>query len=128
MPARVTASCSTRIGPRASSSIWWLVYLGVFPTALAFTTWAYALSHMNASSLGATTYLVPPITVLLGWLFLGEVPPALAFVGGALCLGGVALTRSSVEGPQRSSSFCPGASTSTERQMPRFHPSEEIVA
>jgi len=48
---------------------------------------------MNASSLGATTYLVPPITVLLGWLFLGEVPPALAFVGGALCLGGVALTK-----------------------------------
>jgi hypothetical protein len=48
---------------------------------------------MDASSLGITTYLVPPITVLLGWLFLGEVPPALAFVGGALCLAGVALTR-----------------------------------
>ncbi len=70
-----------------------MVYLGVFPTAIAFTTWAYALTHMNASSLGVTTYLVPPITVLLGWLFLGEVPPALAFVGGALCLAGVALTR-----------------------------------
>lgn len=82
---------ATRSAPAAS--VWWVVYLGVFPTALAFTTWAYALSHMNASSLGATTYLVPPITVLLGWLFLGEVPPALAFVGGALCLGGVALTR-----------------------------------
>jgi drug/metabolite transporter (DMT)-like permease len=82
---------ATRSAPTAS--VWWVVYLGVFPTALAFTTWAYALSHMNASSLGATTYLVPPITVLLGWLFLGEVPPALAFVGGALCLGGVALTR-----------------------------------
>ena len=76
-----------------ASSMWWVVYLGVFPTAVAFTTWAYALTHMNASSLGVTTYLVPPITVLLGWLFLGEVPPALAFVGGALCLGGVALTR-----------------------------------
>ncbi len=76
-----------------AASLWWVVYLGVFPTAIAFTTWAYALTHMNASSLGVTTYLVPPITVLLGWLFLGEVPPALAFVGGALCLAGVALTR-----------------------------------
>ncbi len=76
-----------------ASSMWWLVYLGIFPTAIAFTTWAFALSHMNASSLGNTTYLVPPLTVLMGWLFLGEVPPALAYVGGALCLAGVALTR-----------------------------------
>jgi drug/metabolite transporter (DMT)-like permease len=82
---------ATRSAPAAS--LWWVVYLGVFPTAVAFTTWAYALSHMNASSLGVTTYLVPPITVLLGWLLLKEVPPAMAFVGGALCLGGVALTR-----------------------------------
>jgi drug/metabolite transporter (DMT)-like permease len=82
---------ATRSAP--AGSLWWIVYLGVFPTAIAFTTWAYALSHMNASSLGVTTYLVPPITVLLGWLFLGEVPPALAFLGGALCLAGVALTR-----------------------------------
>jgi drug/metabolite transporter (DMT)-like permease len=82
---------ATRTAPAAS--LWWVVYLGVFPTAIAFTTWAYALTHMNASSLGVTTYLVPPITVLLGWLFLGEVPPALAILGGALCLAGVALTR-----------------------------------
>lgn len=82
---------ATRNAP--ASSLWWVVYLGVFPTAIAFTTWAFALSHMDASSLGVTTYLVPPITVLLGWLFLGEVPPALAFAGGALCLAGVALTR-----------------------------------
>jgi drug/metabolite transporter (DMT)-like permease len=76
-----------------ASSMWWVVYLGVFPTAIAFTTWAFALSHMDASSLGITTYLVPPITVLLGWLLLGEVPPTLAFLGGALALAGVALTR-----------------------------------
>lgn len=81
----------TRTG--STADLWWLVYLGVFPTAVAFTTWAYALTHMNASSLGSMTYLVPPITVLLGWLLLGEVPPSLAFLGGALCLAGVALTR-----------------------------------
>ena len=50
----------------ASSSLW-LVYLGVFPTAIAFTTYAYALRHMSASSLGVTTYLVPPITIVMGW-------------------------------------------------------------
>ncbi len=49
----------------------WVVYLGVLPTAIAFTTYAYALTHMSASSLGVTTYLVPPITVLMAWLLLG---------------------------------------------------------
>lgn len=71
----------------------WVVYLGVFPTAIAFTTYAYALTHMSAGNLSVTTYLVPPLTVLLGWLFLGETPPALAYLGGALALLGVGLTR-----------------------------------
>lgn len=75
------------------SSIWWLVYLGVFPTAIAFTTYAYALKHMTASSLGVTTYLVPPLTILMGWLALGETPPTMAYAGGALALVGVAVAR-----------------------------------
>ena len=43
--------------------------------------------------MGATTYLVPPLAVLMGWMVLGEVPPALALLGGALCLVGVAVSR-----------------------------------
>jgi drug/metabolite transporter (DMT)-like permease len=70
-----------------------MVYLGVVPTALAFSTWAYALSRMDAGTLGVTTYLVPPIVILLGWLLLDEVPPALALLGGAICLSGVAISR-----------------------------------
>ena len=76
-----------------AASLWWLVYLGVFPTALAFTTYAYALKHMDASSLGVTTYLVPPITIVLGLVFLGEAPPTIAYVGGALALVGVGIAR-----------------------------------
>ena len=77
----------------AAADVAWVVFLGVFPTAIAFTTYAYALAHMSAGSLSVTTYLVPPITVLMSWLALGEVPPAMAYVGGALCLLGVGLTR-----------------------------------
>ena len=65
----------------------------VFPTAIAFTTFAYALRTMTASSLGVTTYLVPPITIVMGWLFLDEVPPTMAYVGGVLALVGVAVAR-----------------------------------
>jgi drug/metabolite transporter (DMT)-like permease len=48
---------------------------------------------MTAGNLSVTTYLVPPITVALSALFLAEAPPLLAYVGGALCLVGVALAR-----------------------------------
>lgn len=70
-----------------------IVYLGFFPTAVAFGTWAYALSRMSAGRLSSSTYLVPALAVLLSWAFLGEVPTALSFAGGALCLIGVAVTR-----------------------------------
>lgn len=71
-----------------------MVYLGVFPTALAFTTWAYALARTTASRMGATTYAVPALVVLMSWLALGEVPGPLTLAGGALCLAGVAVSRS----------------------------------
>jgi len=70
-----------------------VVYLGVFPTALAFTTWAYALARTSAGRMGATTYVVPALVVLMSWLFLGEVPGWLTLAGGALCLAGVAVSR-----------------------------------
>jgi drug/metabolite transporter (DMT)-like permease len=70
-----------------------LVYLGLVPTALAFGTWAYALSRMTAGRLGVTTYLVPALTVALAWPALGEAPPPLALVGGLVALAGVAITR-----------------------------------
>jgi drug/metabolite transporter (DMT)-like permease len=77
----------------SAADIGWVVYLGVFPTAIAFTTFAYALRTMTASSLGVTTYLVPPITIAMGWLLLDEVPPTMAYAGGVLALIGVAMAR-----------------------------------
>lgn len=70
-----------------------VVYLGLLPTALAFLTWAYALSRMPAGRLGATTYVVPALTVVLAWPVLGELPSVLAIAGGALCLLGVGISR-----------------------------------
>jgi len=77
----------------SGSVVAWTLYLGAGPSALGFTTWAYALARTSAGRLGATTYLVPPLSVLLGWAILGETPPALALAGGVLCLLGVAVGR-----------------------------------
>ena len=89
----------TDLGTAPVSSVLGTVYLGAVPTALAFSTWAYALGRTDAGRLAVTTYLVPPIVVLLGWALLDEVPPGLAFVGGAVCLGGVAVSRRRVRPP-----------------------------
>ena len=70
-----------------------IVYMGVFPTAIAFLTWSYALTHTNAGKLATSSYVVPAIAVLLSWLLLDETPVPLAYVGGALCLVGVAISR-----------------------------------
>lgn len=68
-----------------------VVYLGVFPTAIAFLTWGYALSHTTAGRLSAATYVVPPIAVLLSWWLLGEVPTPIVLAGGALSIAGVVI-------------------------------------
>ncbi|MGW0396219.1 DMT family transporter, partial [Streptomyces sp. NPDC003042] len=70
-----------------------MLYLGLFPTALAFTTWSYALSRTTAGKMGATTYAVPAVVVVIAWFALDEVPGWLTLLGGAICLAGVAVSR-----------------------------------
>jgi drug/metabolite transporter (DMT)-like permease len=76
-----------------AEGIGWIVYLGVGPTALGFAAWAFALRRMTAGRLASLAYLIPVVAILLGWALLGETPPWLAAVGGALCLAGVYLAR-----------------------------------
>jgi drug/metabolite transporter (DMT)-like permease len=69
------------------------VYLGLFPTALGFSTWAYALQRSPASRLGSVGYLVTVASVLMSWMFLSEVPTTVVLLGGAGCFAGVVLAR-----------------------------------
>ena len=82
-----------QLGDATAGEVGWLVYLGVFPTAIGFAAWSYALQRLTAGQVASTTYLVPAVATLISWALLGEVPAPLAFVGGALCLAGVAVTR-----------------------------------
>lgn len=43
----------------------------------------------------AAALVLPPIAIIISWLLLGEVPPALAIVGGAACTIGVIVVRTS---------------------------------
>jgi drug/metabolite transporter (DMT)-like permease len=68
-----------------------IVYLGVFPTIVAYTTAAYVFSVLPASKAVTLEYLFPPVAMVIAYLWLGEVPTALSVVGGTVALAGVAL-------------------------------------
>jgi drug/metabolite transporter (DMT)-like permease len=73
----------------APSSIWAVIYMGVFPGAVAYALWSHALARMPASSLSTFLYFQPVNAIVIAWLWLGEVPAPLALVGGVISLAGV---------------------------------------
>lgn len=74
-----------------ASAIWTVIFLGVFPAALAYAAWAYALSRIPASKAGSFLYIGGPTTVVIAWLWLDEVPSLLSLVGGLVALTGVVI-------------------------------------
>jgi drug/metabolite transporter (DMT)-like permease len=76
-----------------------VIYLGIFPGAIAYVLWNHALSRMPASLLSSFLYLSPVLASFIAWVWLGEVPALLTIVGGAIAILGVILvqTRGSVK-------------------------------
>lgn len=70
-----------------------MLYLGLFCTALANVSWAYALARIPASEAASYLYVLPALAILVAWRWLGEVPSGLSLAGGALALAGIALVQ-----------------------------------
>jgi len=70
-----------------------VIYLGIFPAAIAYVLWNYALARMPASLLSSFLYLSPVIASLIAWVWLGELPALLTMVGGGIAIVGVILVQ-----------------------------------
>lgn len=68
-----------------------VIYLGIFPAIVAYAAWSYTVTRMPVSVAGSLLTLIPVCTLLIAWLFIGEVPGLVSLVGGALILIGVAI-------------------------------------
>ena len=70
-----------------------IIYLGIFPAAVAYVLWSYALSNMPASLLASFLYVSPVLAMFIAWVWIGEVPALLTVFGGVVAIVGVVIVQ-----------------------------------
>ena len=58
---------------------------------MAFVLWAYTVAHLPIASATSMLYLVPPVAVLVAWIWLDEIPTNVELVGGLIVITGVVI-------------------------------------
>ena len=70
-----------------------VIFLALFPAALGFVLWNYALTHLPVAQVSSSLYLIPPVAFFIAWIWLAEIPGMLSVAGAVLALLGVALVQ-----------------------------------
>jgi drug/metabolite transporter (DMT)-like permease len=70
-----------------------IIYLGIFPAAIAYGLSNYALARMPASLMTTFLYLSPVLAALIAWVWLAEIPTALTIAGGVIAILGVIIVQ-----------------------------------
>jgi len=79
------------VAAAAPSALLATLYIGLFPSAVAYTIFAFALSRAPVTVVAAALYMVPVFSLIASWLLVGEVPGPLTVLGGAVAIGGIVL-------------------------------------
>jgi drug/metabolite transporter (DMT)-like permease len=71
------------------------IYIGIFPSAIAYSLFAYAISKMPVTSVASFLYTVPVFGLFFSWLLLNEVPTLFTLVGGLIAIAGIVVVNRS---------------------------------
>lgn len=69
------------------------VYIGVFPSAIAYSLFTFAQTRAPISVVATMMYSVPVFSLTMSWLLLGEVPSPLTLFGGTVAIVGIAVVQ-----------------------------------
>ena len=68
------------------------LWLAFFPTALGYLTWTYSVGYYGANKASLFLYLIPPISILLNFLWYEKNPSFITIIGGFIILLSVFFT------------------------------------
>ena len=70
-----------------------VLLMGIFPAAVAYLAWSYALSKAaKTAHVTVFSYLIPFVSALIAFAWLGEMISIFAFIGGLVIIAGMLLT------------------------------------
>ena len=67
-------------------------WLALFPTTLGYLTWTYSVGYYGANKASLFLYLIPPISIILNFLWYEKNPSSVTIVGGSIVLLSVFFT------------------------------------
>ncbi|WP_116138434.1 DMT family transporter [Trinickia diaoshuihuensis] len=80
----------TELSSASAPTAWAVVVLGIFPAALGYATWAYALGYFGAARASNFLYLTPAVATALSIALTGDELHATTAIGGLMVIAGVA--------------------------------------
>ncbi len=89
----VRASTVETVVDASASEMALLLYLGVLATLLGYILWNVGLRGIGPTRAVSYTYAISPLAVVIGAIVLDETITPWLVLGGALVIGGIALTQ-----------------------------------
>jgi drug/metabolite transporter (DMT)-like permease len=80
-----------QVGRAPMGSLVAVVYLGIFPAAIGYVLWSFALSRADVSRVTSALNVSPVLSLVIAFILLRELPTAVSLVGGIITLTGVVL-------------------------------------
>ena len=78
---------------QAAANFFWPAFLGIGSGVIGYACLAYGFKHFPASKAISFLFAMPFVSIIMGWIILGEMPTLLSLLGGVLAMSGAFMVR-----------------------------------